>query len=161
MNTPKPGQKLPLVESFYDRLTNGDGGGDPPSRGTTVREISLAVRRDLEDLLNTRPLIDPKRLDGVLRDSLLAFGVPDMTGYDIHSREQAALWLEQVRQAIERFEPRLRNPRLSLTNSPDHVDPMIRFRITATLVVHPLEQGVRFDSIVERSTGAIEVQVPE
>jgi hypothetical protein len=48
-----------------------------------------------------------------------------------------------------------------LTNSPDHVDPTIRFRITATLVVHPLEQGVRFDSIVERSTGTIEVQVPE
>jgi type VI secretion system protein ImpF len=139
----------------------GEEGGVQPNRGTTIQEISLAVRRDLEDLLNTRPIIDPSRLDGVLGESLLAYGVPDLTGYDLHSREQATNWLDNVRHAIERFEPRLRHPKLSLTNSPDQLDPTLRFRITATLVVHPLEQSVQFDSIVERSTGNINVQVTE
>lgn len=146
----------PLVPSILDRLlATGD---QPRTAGQVERQIQEAVRRDLEELLNTHPLYTRDELkSSVLRESLLVYGIPDITGVEIHSETDAEPILETVTHVIRLFEPRLRDPRVTFSSQPDLMDPTLRFRISAVLFVYPLERPVTFDSRLHPPTGAVRV----
>jgi type VI secretion system protein ImpF len=142
-----------LMPSLLDRLIDPHSGGTLSRRGYSVEQMVDAVRRDLEDLLNTRrtnPDI-PAGYPEVLA-SIEVYGVPDLTSleaFTVEQREEIGRLLEQI---IRRFEPRLKEVRARLVEEKDNPDRKIRFHVDAKLAVEPAPE-VAFETVLELTTG--------
>jgi type VI secretion system protein ImpF len=148
----------PLIPSVLDRLLSEGGDPEAVTRARTIRDLKQSVRRDLENLLNTRvyPLHWPEHLDELPR-SLISYGIPDITGALIDSDERQEDLRASIEQTIRQFEPRLRNVKVSLSRRQATSERTLRFRIEALLRVDPVPEHVTFDSSIEAATGSIEV----
>src|SRR5262249_35838986 len=144
-NNPQEG----LLPSIIDRLI------DPESQGTSWRQgydlelMINAIRRDLEELLNAHPPYNEIPEEWVeVKHSGLTFGLPDLMSVSretTSSREELGTIVEAV---IARFEPRLRNVRAILVESPDGTERDVRFHIDAEINVDPAP-AVAFETILE------------
>lgn len=145
--------KAKLQMSLLDRLAEGDD-----SRPTLAR-IRQSVRRDLECLLNARRSWLPLEASArELKTSVLGYGLPDFTVMDL-STEDGRQWLcDEVRETINRFEPRLTRVRVELRDGDTPIDRQLRLRIDAVLLVDPVPEPVAFDSQVEPVTLAVTLQ---
>jgi type VI secretion system protein ImpF len=133
---------------------------DPESAGTaamtgyTVEQMYRAVVEDLNDLLNTIHTgrdIPPDLPE--CRDSILAYGLPDLASVEAISADQRAAIGSAIKAAVERFEPRLSNVRVTLLQpEEDAVRRSIKFRVDARLTVDPAP-AVAFDTILEMGSG--------
>src|SRR5258708_3280685 len=99
-----------LLPSLLDRLLD-----DEPelsreagkSRHQVLREMKQSVRRDLENLLNTRRRCVPP--PGELKElgqSLATYGLPDFTSASMTSPEGREAFRQTVEAAIRACEPR-------------------------------------------------------
>ena len=131
---------------------------DPKSEAQVLREIQVAVRRDVEELLNTRYRCAewPPQFNG-LEDSLVNYGLPDFTAAGLNVVNDHEILTASISDALRRFEPRLADVRVERIRSKDSIDRTFRFRILATLKLESVEQEVKFDSSLETMTGQIEV----
>jgi len=152
----------PLIPSVIDRLVDDepDRQQEPvKSRNQVLRELKQSVRRDLENLLNTRwrcaPL--PPHLSE-LELSLVNYGIPDIAGADLGSAEQREEFRRTLEGAIRRFEPRFQTVAVEVLENAEPGDRVLRFRINALLRVDPAPEPVVFRSAVEPATGSIEVE---
>jgi type VI secretion system protein ImpF len=151
----------PLVPSVLDRLLDDDPGheAEPPTNRTQLlRELKQAVRRDVENLLNTRQrdVVPPPGLTE-LATSLVDYGIPDFSGTGpvaVKDREEFARVIEGV---IRRYEPRLVKVAVVLQSNAESLDRTLRFRIDALLRADPAPEPVVFDSILEPASGAFAV----
>ncbi len=145
--------KAKLQMSLLDRLAEGDDGRP------TLARIRQSVRRDLEWLLNARR--SWLTLEGAgkeLATSVLGFGLPDFTIMEL-STDEGRQWLcDEVKQAINRFEPRLTRVQVSMRDTGAPLDRQLRLRIDAVLLVDPVPEPVSFDSEVEPVTLAVTLQ---
>jgi type VI secretion system protein ImpF len=150
-----------LVSSVIDRLLEDStqtGAALPPSDGEDLRQLTLDVGRDLENLLNTRRRCKacPPELQE-LNKSLIDYGIPDFTGLNMSApaeREQTRLAIER---AIRQFEPRLTNVVVAVQPNVDRADRRLHLRITGVLRTEPVPERVVFDSEVHPSTASIAV----
>jgi type VI secretion system protein ImpF len=151
-----------LTPSILDRLT-----ADPETNHTSsgmmfdLRQMVDAVRRDLEDLLNTRRAA-PAGVEAFeeVRGSVVAFGMPDLSSVPAGTegeREEVGRVIEGV---INRFEPRLREVRAQLVESTNGRERSVRFHIQARLAVDPSPE-VGFDTVLELTTGYASVKRSE
>lgn len=152
----------PPVLSVLDRLSDDSPGvtREPPaSRAQVVRQLRRLVRRDLENLLNTRVrlLVFPEGLSE-LDASLVRYGLPDFTGSSFGSDRARAELGRIIQAAIRRFEPRLRAVQVRDLNQGEPLDRTLHFRIDATLVVEPDTEPIVFDSTLSPTTGAFQIQ---
>jgi type VI secretion system protein ImpF len=143
-----------LLPSLLDRLIDPESGGSGALQGYSVVQMIEAVRRDLEDLLNTRQTssgID-KKYNEVL-DSVVAFGLPDLMSVDasaMGAKEQIGRMIEEI---IVRHEPRLKDVRARLVQSAKSRDARsLKFEIQARLSVDPSPE-VGFETVLELMTG--------
>ena len=150
-----------LLPSLVDRLIDNDPGRPDPvskSRGQTLRELRESVRRNLEDLLNTRqrclPL--PPGLDN-LALSLVNYGIPDFTGIDLGSSARREEFRAAVEAAIHNFEPRFVTVKVTLREDKDQSDRMIHFRIDAFMYADPAPEPVAFDSALDAASRVVAV----
>ena len=147
-------------ESLLDRLIDEEPGKPevPPTRAAVLSRVQKSIRRDLEDLLNTRYrcVAWPPRCDE-LDDSLANFGIPDFTAAGLDAATNSDALLEAIRTAIRLFEPRMREVKVDRVSDSFSVDRTFRFRIRATLMLDPDEHPVTFDSAMESATGQFEV----
>lgn len=149
-----------VTPSVLDRLIDLDPGfsQEPPKfRSTSVVEFKQSVRRDLEWLLNTRCHIEA--LDDKLEEtprSVAFYGLPDFTGVSVKSHIEQKRMADAIRTAIEIFEPRFLNPKVTL-ETVENVDRQLKFRIEATLDIEPTPEPVVFDSILEPGAGGFTV----
>jgi type VI secretion system protein ImpF len=155
----------PLLPSVLDRLIDdGEEGvlGMPKSHAQSLRELKMSVRRDLQNLLNTRWRCShwPPDLDE-LDDSLVNYGIPDFTCSNMSRRSARDELREIIRQVIVCFEPRLDSVQVTLMKNEDKLDRTLHFRIEAMLRVKPAPEPVEFRSSVEPTTGEIEIESPE
>jgi type VI secretion system protein ImpF len=154
-----PDNNLPsfLMPSVLDRLIEPIS-ATGPLLGYTVEQMTDAVRRDLEDLLNTRrPLDDVPPGLGEVACSVVAYGVPDpgsLGAVTTQQQEEIGRILEDI---IRRFEPRLTAVRVRLVPSAAAVDPALRFHIDARLAVEPA-QPVTFETVLRMPSGHTTVQ---
>jgi type VI secretion system protein ImpF len=159
MPAPQPPQKG-MLPSLLDRLLDSEAAGTAMLTGYSVEKMANAVRRDLEELLNT---VNPHRGGGLeaypeTRDSVVAYGLPDLASVEASSVEQRATLATLIRRAVERFEPRLRRVRVTiLASDQDTGKTSVRFRLEARLTVDPAPE-VAFDTILNVGTGKYEVQ---
>jgi type VI secretion system protein ImpF len=143
--------------SLVDRLTDLEPGvtADPPtSREESARQFRRSVERDVEWLLNTRRTIHvaPEGC-AELRVSAHEYGLPDTTGLVVGTKSGRERILGALREALERFEPRLAKPRVRLLDASQVRAPQMRFVIEATLVMDPSPEQVVFDTVLEIASG--------
>jgi type VI secretion system protein ImpF len=155
-------QRQPLVPSILDRLLDDEPENRQealPSRGQLLREMTDSVRRDLEELLNTRWRCRswPEEWNE-LDTSLVSYGIPDFTGAGMSSPEDREKFREDVEKTIRKFEPRFKSVRVSLVPNPDPADRTLRFRFDALLHAHPAPEPVVFESRLEPATKSFEVE---
>ncbi|MCE2899876.1 MAG: type VI secretion system baseplate subunit TssE [Gemmatimonas sp.] len=148
--------------SLLDRLTDEDPqqpADAPVSREESVRQFRRTVQRDVELLLNTRRGILP--LDArhpQLRRSVHEFGLPDTTGLAMATMAARQRLTDDIRDTLDRFEPRLTNIVVRLTDSDQVRTPQVRFSIQATLRMDPTPEQVVFDTVLEMASGEYDVR---
>jgi type VI secretion system protein ImpF len=152
----------PLIPSVLDRLLDDEPERTrelPKSRHQVMRDLKLSVRRDLENLLNTRWRCTswPPNLDD-LDMSLVNYGLPDFTGHNMSSPANREGLRKIVEQVIRRFEPRFKTVRVELLKNSDETDRSLRLRIDALLYAEPAPEPVVFDSQVESGSSNFEVK---
>lgn len=147
-----------LVPSVFDRLLGADSGGFQ-TRTQQLRDLKLSVRRDIENLLNTRWRCQswPPDLDQ-LDQSLVNYGIPDFTGVV----QNQGTFRQELRSIIEsvlrKFEPRFKSVRVELIQNPDESDRVLRLRIDALLHVEPAPEPVVFESQLEPTRSEFHVE---
>lgn len=152
----------PLVASVLDRLLDDDPDvtTEPArNRAQLLRDLKASVRRDLEDLLNTRRrnVLPPPGLKE-LAASLLTYGIPDFSGTGPATAKDREAFCRLIEGVIKQNEPRLLKVNVELAANPEPGDRTLRFRIDALLRADPAPEPVIFDSTLETSTSQFAVK---
>lgn len=155
-------QDQPLIPSVIDRLLDDEPDNQREverSRNVVLRDIKQAIRRDLENLLNTRlrTIPYPPELEELER-SLVNYGIPDFTGLAMGTRSARERMRQIVEEAIRLFEPRFKTVRIILLKNDERSDRTLRFRIEALMFAEPAPEPIVFDSQLEPSTGDFDVK---
>jgi type VI secretion system protein ImpF len=150
---PPPTQPSRLLPSLFDRLTDPESMGTSSGSGYSPAEMMTAVRADLEELLNTRHAAAdiPKEYREVL-DSIVGYGLPDLVNYNGASPDQCAALAKVIGGVIGRYEPRLKNIRVTIVRDQTYDARSVRFHIDAALNVNPAPD-VGFETVIELTTG--------
>ena len=156
---PPPQLQRGLQPSLLDRLLDPEAAGTAILSGYTVEKMVLAVRRDLEDLLNAvHPFHSFPANFPETRDSVVTYGLPDLASTQAISADQRAAIGRAIAQAVRQNEPRLKTVKVTiLTQDEDLTKMSVRFRVEARLTVDPAPD-VAFDTILEMGTGKYEVR---
>ena len=142
-----------LKASILDRLVDDD----PSSpTGTTVQEhhylrnLRASVRRDLENLLNTRfRIVEPPEQYGEVVNSQLNYGLPDLATVNIFDTQKKQAFTQQMEKIILTFEPRFKSVSVVHIENKDKTDRTLRFRIDTVLYADPAPESIVFDSVLE------------
>ena len=92
-----------------------------------------------------------------LRRSVYDYGLVDTTGIAVGTKAGRDRLLAALQDAIERFEPRLAQPRVRLVDAHQVRAPQIRFVLEAVLVMDPGREDVVFDTVLEIASGEYDV----
>jgi type VI secretion system protein ImpF len=141
-----PDREARVVLSVLDRLVDlepDNAQEELSSRRLSYPQFRRQVQRDLEQLLNTRnAFFDlPSEFEEV-GQSVIAYGLPD---FSIVRRQDEPRLCLAVKDAIERFEPRLREVVVTLIPSSPPNDRTLKLRIDAKLLIDPAPEPVAFD----------------
>ena len=161
MSTTSSGEEL-LLPSMYDRLIDLDPGSkteSPKSQGQVLHELKASLRRDLENLLNTRWSCKSWPPDYEELDlSLVNYGIPDFTGISMGGVENQARLLQIVRLAIDKFEPRLIKFSVEPVKNTDNIERTLSFRVDGLLQAEPFPEQVVFDTSLDVHSADFEVK---
>lgn len=142
----------PVLPSLLDRLIDEEPGKhleSVRSPAEMLQEMRAAVRRDLENLLNTRLFreVDAKAYPQ-LETSLANYGLPDFSTVQLGAPEHRENLREIIRGTIERFETRLRRVSVELLDAGDEGERerRLHLQISALLMVEPDPIPLLFDS---------------
>jgi type VI secretion system protein ImpF len=145
------------MPSVLDRLIDPDSLGTAWRRGYGPVQMADAVRRDLEELLNTRQTTTDLSADFVeLHKSVFGYGLPDLTTVEAFTPQQCEDIGRLIETVISVFEPRLRDVHAALLTQGEVKERTVRFRIDARLAVEPAPEVV-FETILDRDSGRYQV----
>jgi type VI secretion system protein ImpF len=155
MNNPfEPTQKL--LPSLLDRLLD-----DEPqnlherrySQNQSEEALEKSVKRDLENLLNTRRRCGPCPPElKELEDSLVNYGLPDFLAMNLAFDEGRQLFRRMIEKTIRSCEPRLVDVKVTMLDVTEPIHRNMRFRIDAKLRAEPAPEPISFDSVLEPVT---------
>lgn len=148
-----PRIRLPLFDRLLD--ADPDSPRDPPlSQSLAIEALRLAVRRDIEALLNARRRrLPPEPGLAELQVSPVGYGVPDPTAGSFTEEERRTALSREIQNTIARFEPRLTNIRVQLRKEErESVDRVLRLRIEAILRTDPVPEHISFETLVRPTT---------
>lgn len=156
------GKKKHLRPSILDRLIDREPEltqEPPPGRHQYLAELRKSVRRDLENLLNTRyRVVEPPDDLKQLSKSLLNYGLPDLATVNISDPEKKQRFVKDLERILRDYEPRFKSVRVTHLDNRDQTDRTLRFRIDAILWADPAPQSVVFDSVLEPVSRTVNVQ---
>jgi type VI secretion system protein ImpF len=159
-------------QSVLDRLIGADlvydGGSAQGRRPRTweesVKLLERNVLRDMEQLLNARQISEPAEPPYEhLANSLYNYGLLDFANLSADAAGTAHEIRRLIKEAIERFEPRLMDVEVV---DPEEDDPKaksgsvtrrVRFRVEATLRTDPDPERVEFNTVLETTSKRFEV----
>lgn len=153
-----------LQPALLDRLTDNAPENVGESRNERVIDIDRLrdiIRRDLSWLLNTNNLdtqIDAERFPQA-SNSVLNFGLREVAG-EFSTEERGRRIKASMQQAIERFEPRVREGTLDIVLREDESPSrsMVVFDISAEMWAQPLPLDLYLRSEVDITTGELSLQ---
>jgi type VI secretion system protein ImpF len=150
-------EENPVQQSVLDRLIADDSDparGWATTRAQSVRDLKIAVRRDLEWLLNTRSIaVPPPEALTELYASAYTYGLGDITSLSADDPRARARLRHMIEQAISSFEPRLAAVQVTESISVGRESRQIRFNIQALLRMDPSPERISFDTVLDLSTG--------
>jgi len=155
-------KKKKLRPSILDRLLD-----DEPHNQTEtdkgqhqkLKQLRSSVRRDLENLLNTRyRIIEPPEEYEELDRSLLNYGLPDLATVNIIDVAKKKEFTKTLESILKNYEPRFKSVNVTYLESKNSSDRTLKFRINATLYADPLPEIVVFDSTIEPVTRSVSVK---
>jgi len=149
----------PLELSVLDRLAEEGGSSRQHGSVAALEDLKQAVRRDLENLLNTRwrCTVWPPDLEE-LETSLVNYGIPDVSGANLGSEADKEHFRQIVRQVIQRYEPRLTSVQVQTLKNSDALDRTMRFSIEGMLRARPHPEPVAFSTSVEPTSASVTVE---
>ena len=146
-----------LRPSVIDRLIDPESEGTSWRRGYSVEQMIDAVRKDLEDLLNShRTALDIPEEFVEVRKSIVAFGIPDPASYETTGPNAAQRVCAAIEEAIGSFEPRLSGVQ-AIPLRGDASQLSMDFEIRATLRLDPAPE-VAFVTLLKLTTGEATIQ---
>jgi len=153
--------ELVVTPSVLDRLIDMEprqAEDSPSTRAQSVRRLRLAVRRDLEWLLNTRRNPDeaPESL-AELSQSVYNYGLPDFSAVSLNSPKDRDWLLVEVERTVALFEPRLKDVRVTLLDTPG-VNRVLHFQIEGMLQMDPATEQVSFDTVLQLTNGEYQIR---
>ena len=151
-----------VLGSVLDRLTD-EAPREPAdphiSREESARRFRQSVLRDLDWLLNTRRTSVVADVEGEVHDSVYEFGLRDFSGLSTSTADWRQRLLADVQDAIRRFEPRLANVNVELSDGgANPATHQVRFVISATLLMDPSPEQVVFDTLLEVASGTYQLE---
>lgn len=124
-----------------------------------LRELRSSVKRDLENLLNTRyRMVEPPEDFTELELSLLNYGLPDLATVNIADIEKKRNFTRQLEKILRDYEPRFKSVKITHLDLKDNTDRTLRFRIDATLYADPAPEIVVFDSVLDPVSRTVNVE---
>jgi type VI secretion system protein ImpF len=151
-----------VQQSVLDRLLGIEDSlpsDDAYAWAQSVELLKQAVRRDLEWLLNTRRIAEPAPAQyEEVRKSVYHYGIPDLTSLSKDSPETRKRLLRYVEEAIQTFEPRLEDIRVSVSSVDGDERRELHFIIEGLLRMDPNPEQVAFDTVLEIASGEIAVR---
>lgn len=134
---------------LLDRLL----GAYPGARFLSQEQLKESVARDLEALLNTRTALSQQLLQAYpeCARSILNFGLADFAGLSHSSSEDRLRICNSIRQAVERYEPRLFNVQVTLAERSGAVN-RIDIVIVGMLRAHGANEAVSFSAALQPSS---------
>lgn len=135
--------------SVLDRLVGVGQEDDDPYTLSRLRED---VRRDIENLLNTRVPYLQIAVEEFpeLMSSILAYGRPDLGM--LKTNQEMTRFRQRLEDGIRNFEPRFHSVEVELVGLPTSTDRSLKLRIRSTLRVEP-SYFFDFDSNMDMATG--------
>jgi type VI secretion system protein ImpF len=150
-----------ITQSLVDRLIDDDPQGSADTHETedeAVARYKIALRRDLESLLNTKrpwlPLVD--RYPGLDR-TILGYGIPDLSTEDMSVPAVRERTRRVIAQVIREHEPRLSDIDIEMDEGPTSRG--MRLRISAVLNIMQSEETVIYEASVRPGDRTIEVNL--
>ena len=149
---PEYDSNAPLRLPLLDRLLDDEPKiktEAPMTRSTSLARLKAGLRRDLENLLNTRRTPDfiPEGSVEILR-SVYYYGLPDITSMPANFLYEQTKLLQSIETAVRTFEGRLDGVKVSLAPVADH-SRVLRFVIDGMLRIDPLPEHVVYDASIE------------
>lgn len=149
-----------ILASILDRLMDDEPQNSREAVQKSVvglEQIKAAVIRDIENLLNTKSQIlqvpDAYR---EVQDSVFTYGMPDYTTLNPKGTSTRLELRRDIEKALAMFEPRLRDV-LVMIQPPTQEERNLRLKITATLVVDPINEPVAFDTLFDVNKGEYKI----
>jgi type VI secretion system protein ImpF len=151
-----------VTQSLVDRLIDRDPKtpADPAiTRAQSVRQLKAALRRDLEWLLNSRrnPDAAPESM-AELSQSLYNFGLPDFSSMSLNSPKDRSHLLAELENTVALFEPRLKDIKVSLVETPGVNTRMLHFQIEGMLMMDPAPEQISFDTVLQLTSGEYQIR---
>lgn len=146
-------KQQPLVPSLLDRLIN-----DNPevhreataSFSQVLREIKVNVRRDLENLLNTRLYHFPNTdIFEELTMSSVNYGLPDFSHIQFENPSSREHFRFLIERTITYYEPRFRRVEVDIVSSGKSFERVLHLKISAILMVEPDPIPLIFDTQIK------------
>ncbi|MDH5545253.1 MAG: type VI secretion system baseplate subunit TssE [Gammaproteobacteria bacterium] len=148
-----------LKPSVLDRLLDPQAGASGTgSSSVNMSKIRDALRRDLENLLNTRRpyRVGRERMGGSL--TIVDYGVPDFTGASFSTQLEQERLVKEIRHVIENYEKRFKSVRVTERKKMDNLDRTVHFRIEAELRVEPAVEPLVFDTRIDPVSRELDVE---
>ncbi|VAW45394.1 Uncharacterized protein ImpF [hydrothermal vent metagenome] len=152
----------PILPSLLDRLIDDDP--DKISEvikpfGILLKEIRKNIRRDLENLLNTRifhqfSIDDHSELD----KSIINYGLPDFSRLQFDSEEHRQNFKWLIQSTITKYEPRFQNVQVDLNPIGENYERTLYLKISAVLMIDPDPVPIIFDSRVRTADRAVSLR---
>jgi len=153
--------ELGLQPSILDRLIDPESAGTAILIGYDERKMLVAVRRDLEELLNTRQThVGLPQAYEQIHNSIVAYGLPDLVTLEAITSKHRETIAERIQRIIEQFEPRLKDIKVTYVPGENKAERSIKFKIDARLCVNP-SPDVAFDTVLELSSGQYAIKQNE
>lgn len=150
----------PITLSVMDRLIDLEPKNSrelPFTRAQSLRELKANVCRDLEWLFNSRQPMDAPQCGKLVKASLYAYGLPDISSLSISNMRDRKRLSAALEEAVRLFEPRILNPRVLLASTEEGKMQRVRFIIEGLLRVDPSPEPVSFDTVLDMASGEYKV----
>lgn len=155
-------KKKKLRPSILDRLFDNDTKNSveiDSDQHQKLKDLRDSVRRDLENLLNTRfRVLEPDSQFKEIQKSLLNYGLPDLATLNIADVKKCKEFTDTLERTLIDFEPRFKTVKVIYMDNPETTDRTLRFRIDAILYADPAPEAVIFDSILEPVTRTVNIE---
>ncbi len=157
-NLSKEALVVPFLDNFID--------DNPEQKGYVVdesiqllRQFKESIRRDLEQLLNTRYRCQslPSELKHSL-NSTLNYGIPDLSSVNLIDPISRGNFCRQLEEIIRQYEPRFKSVKVMADNTSSLQGEEFRFSVEALVNAEPAPILMVFDSTLEPISTHVQVE---